>query len=227
MNKAVDRGWRAWYVQIMNNGQKNESKEDLRSLQLLDEISRNENVTQRDLSRNLGIALGLTNSYLKNLVSKGCVTVSGIPKKRYSYYLTSKGFREKTRLTYEHLRNFTNLYRFARKDFRSLFAHLERRGIKKVAFCGVDEVAEIAYLSLKEVSLELVAVTDDSKVGKRFFDLTVSSIKDMQTKEPELVVITSFQMGDELTEALAAAGVNRDIICNISSEGWLKRIDAR
>lgn len=216
---------RAWYVQIMNNNHKNESLEDYRSLQLLDEISRNENVTQRDLSRSLGIALGLTNSYIKNLISKGCVTVSGIPKKRYSYYLTSKGLREKTRLTYEHLRNFTNLYRFARKDFRLLFAHLERSGIKKVAFCGVDEVTEIAYLSLKEVSLELVAVADDSKAGERFFDLTVSSIKDTQVHAPDLIVITSFQMGEELTEALVGAGVDRDIICNINSEGWLKRVE--
>ena len=45
--------------------------EEYRSLLVLDEISKNGNVTQRDLSKNLGIALGLVNSYIKNLVSKG------------------------------------------------------------------------------------------------------------------------------------------------------------
>ena len=66
----------------MNN--KDEQLDDYRSLQLLDEISKNHELTQRDLSRKLGVALGLINSYLKNLVSKGYITVSTIPRKRYT-----------------------------------------------------------------------------------------------------------------------------------------------
>ncbi len=50
---------------------------------MLDELSSNGFVTQRDLSRCLGIALGRVNSYIKNLVVEGYITVRSIPPKRY------------------------------------------------------------------------------------------------------------------------------------------------
>src|SRR5574340_629821 len=114
----------------MNN--KNEQSDDYRSLLLLDEISKGTELTQRDLSRKLNVALGLVNSYVKNLVSKGYITVSTIPRKRYKYYLTPSGFAEKTRLTYQHLQNFTNLYRVARRDFSLLFNKIQNSDIKTV-----------------------------------------------------------------------------------------------
>ena len=77
MNKILDRTLPWWYVHGMNSdkGHNIQQAEEYRSLLVLDEISKNGNVTQRDLSKNLGIALGLVNSYIKNLVSKGYVTV--------------------------------------------------------------------------------------------------------------------------------------------------------
>ncbi len=198
---------------------------------LLDEISKNQDLTQRELSSNLGIALGLINSYLKNLVSKGYVTVSHIPKKRYKYFLTPKGLVERTRLTYAHLRNFTNLYRVARRDFRQLFQAVANSNVTRVGFCGVGEVAEIAYLSLKEVNLELTGVFDDleGSSGKEvnFFGLTVAPLSEAADAGCELLVITSFQRGDELRKALKQNRVREDAICDISKGGWLKKIDAR
>jgi DNA-binding MarR family transcriptional regulator len=207
----------------MNNKENNQ--DDYRSLLLLDEISKNNKLTQRDLSKNLGIALGLINSYIKNLISRGYITVSAIPKNRYKYYLTPKGFREKTRLTYEHLRNFTDLYRVARKDFRQLFFDIANAHVKGVAFCGVDEVTEIAYLSLKEVDLELKGVLDDSKAGGKFFDHDVVSVDRANELEFDLVIITSFKGGTGLREKLLASGIPEEKISDISGGDWLKRIE--
>ena len=206
----------------VDKGHNIQQAEEYRSLLVLDEISKNGNVTQRDLSKNLGIALGLVNSYIKNLVSKGYVTVSAIPSKRYKYYLTPTGFTEKTRLTYEHLRNFTNLYRVARRDFGVLFRDMESSGIKKIAFCGVDEIAEIAYLSLKEVTLELAAIADDEKEGTKFLGQNVVSIKELKKYCPELIVITSHR-AEELRSSLLSAGVPFDAILDISNGGWIKK----
>lgn len=211
----------------MNTAKDNNNAEgnDYRSFLLLDEISKDASVTQRSMSKDLGIALGLINSYVKNLVSKGYVTVSGIPKKRYTYYLTPKGFKEKTRLTYAHLKNFTNLYRVARKDFSRLFLNIkEHSNITTVAFSGIDEITEIAYLSLKEAGLELTNVFDDDSVGKDFFGLTVRSIEDAAELKPELIVITSFAGSSQLKEKLIKGGVEEKIICDISANGWIKKI---
>ena len=208
MNKPVDMGVKIAYVHIVNT--KSEDNEDYRSFLVLDEISKNNEVTQRDLSKKLGMAVGLVNSYIKNLANKGYITVSAIPKRRYLYYLTPKGFVEKTRLTYHHLQNFTNLYRVARKDFSSLFHYLTDTGVKSIAFCGLDEVAEIAYLSLSEVDIKLAAVFDNERVGDNFFGRKVKPIKEALEFEVERIVITSFTSGEFVVKELVDCGVSKD-----------------
>jgi DNA-binding MarR family transcriptional regulator len=103
-----------------------------KSLQILDELSSNDSITQRDLSKRLGIALGLVNSYIKNLVKKGYITVKAIPPKRYAYYLTPKGLTEKTRLTYHLLHDYTRIYREAKSNLKELFKEMSSKGVKKV-----------------------------------------------------------------------------------------------
>jgi predicted transcriptional regulator len=66
-------------------------------LGLLDAVERGD-VTQRSLSRELGIAVGLVNAYVKRCMNKGLIKVQQIPPRRYGYYLTPKGFVEKSQL---------------------------------------------------------------------------------------------------------------------------------
>jgi DNA-binding MarR family transcriptional regulator len=178
-----------------------------RSLQLLSEISGEEPLSQRELSRRLGIAVGLVNSYLKNLVSKGFVRVKNFPSNRYAYLLTPQGIAEKSRLAYQHLSYFTSLYTVARQDYLDLFHRLEQSGVCEVAFCGVDEVAEVAYLSLQETGLKLVAVMDDGRQGEQFFGIPVVSVAEGVLMERALLVITSLKRRDELAQKLKDLGV--------------------
>ena len=185
-----------------------------RSFQLMEEIAREEPVTQRELSRRLDIALGLVNSYLKNLVAKGYVRIRAFPRNRYAYILTPQGIAEKSRLAYQHLSYFTNLYRIARQDYAALFRSLEASGVGKVSFCGVDEVAEIAYLSLRETGIELVAVMDDGRAGELFFDTAITSTEEGIRAGADRIVVTSFKRGESLRERLLLLGVPGEIICS-------------
>lgn len=188
-------------VQKMN-GEKPENQDSYKSLLLLDEISKGETLSQRDLSKKLNIALGLVNSYIKNLVSRGYITIKAIPSKRYAYYLTPKGFTEKTRLTYHHLQNYTNLYMNARRDFHRLFNELYIHGVRKVVFAGFDEVAEIAYLSLQEVDIELKGIVDDDREGKKFFKSVVLPFNEIKRLEYNTVIITTFFKKDLVYQKL-------------------------
>ena len=189
-----------------------QAPDDYRSFLLLDEISRNNEITQRDLSKRLGIALGLINSYIKNLASKGYITISAIPRKRYKYYLTPQGFIEKTRMTYHHLQNFTNLYRVARHDFQKLFHNFHKDNIKSVVFCGTDEVAEIAYITLQEFGIKLVAVVDSKNESKSFLGQKTRSIEDLKIMDYDRVIITSFLKEEELYSEMVKIGVSPDKI---------------
>ena len=195
------------------NGNSGKNPDTYRSFLLMEEIAGEEPVTQRELSRRLDIALGLVNSYLKNLVTKGYVRIKEFPKNRYAYILTPQGIAEKSRLAYQHLSYFTNLYRIARQDYAELFRSLAAAGIRNVSFCGVDEVAEIAYLSLQETGIDLVAVMDDGRVGDRFFDRVIVSLAEGMKTGADRFVITTFKRGDGLRDQLVGLGVGREAIC--------------
>jgi DNA-binding MarR family transcriptional regulator len=174
-----------------------------RSLLLLDEIGREEPVSQRELSRRAGIALGLVNSYLKNLVAKGYVRIKSFPRNRYGYLLTPPGLAEKSRLAYQHVNYFTNLYRQARRDHAALFARLAAQGVRRVVFCGCDEMAEIAYLSLGEAGIDLYRIVD-MEPREDFFGRAVLPIS--EAPPGETVVVTSSKKGKELRTELLRLG---------------------
>jgi len=201
-------------VQKMND-EKQENLDTYKSLLLLDEISKGEPLSQRDLSKNLNIALGLVNSYIKNLVSKGYVTIKAIPAKRYAYYLTPKGFSEKTRLTYHHLQNFTNLYRVARRDFKELFSRFSREGVKSVVFAGADEAAEIAYLSLQEFNIEFAGIVDNERVGKDFFKYKIMPFERIKEINADFVIVSSFIKRDEIYKKLMEVDISPEKISTI------------
>ena len=64
------------------------------TLGVLNAVDENSGVTQRGVAKEVGIALGLTNTYLKRCVKKGLIKVQQAPANRYAYYLTPKGFSE-------------------------------------------------------------------------------------------------------------------------------------
>jgi DNA-binding MarR family transcriptional regulator len=143
------------------------------TLGMLNAVAGNAVVTQRSLARELGIALGLANAYLKRCVSKGYIKVSHVPARRYSYYLTPKGFAEKSRLTAEYLSQSFNFFRLARGQCHELFAECARRGWRRVALVGAGDLAEIAKLVAESHEVELVGLVD--RRASRFGRLPVRS----------------------------------------------------
>ncbi len=192
-NKFLTIECPSWYVQLMNIERSSPTDLDhYRSLQILDELSGNDSLTQRDLSSRLGIALGLVNSYIKNLVARGFITIKTIPPKRYAYYLTPKGFTEKTRLTYHMLQDYTRIYREARTNFNKLFHDLEKNSVQKIIFAGADEVAEIAYITLQETGLKLIGVLDNERVGETFFTRPIKPLGNVTDTDHDVIVVTSY-----------------------------------
>ena len=183
--------------------------EPYRSLQILDELSKNDSLTQRDLSSSLGIALGLVNSYIKNLIKKGYITVKAIPSKRYAYYLTPKGLTEKTRLTYHLLHDYTRIYREAKNNFKQLFKEMSVKGSRKVVFAGSDEVAEIAYITLHETTLELVGIVDSEIKMDKFFGKDIQPLDAVKDMEYDSIVVTTYLKRELLYRSLIKMGLKK------------------
>lgn len=194
------------------NGKPEHPLEDIVALKLLEEIESGENISQRSLSDKLDIALGLVNTYVKHLVKKGYVRVKQFPKIRYKYLLTPEGMAEKSRLVYKHLSYYNNLFKTVRNDCLNLLRQLERQGVKTVIFCGVDEVTEIAYLSLRETSIKLAGVFDDDEAGKLCLGFTVLPVNKITETDFDSVFVSSLKKRDKYTAALEEFGIEREKI---------------
>lgn len=125
---------------------------------LLAAVSDSDQHTQRSLAGRLDVALGLANALLKRCVSKGLIKIQSAPARRYAYYLTPKGFAEKSRLVAEYLESSLNFFRHARGQYEELFVALAGRGISRIAIAGSGELAEIAMLSASAAGISVQAV---------------------------------------------------------------------
>jgi DNA-binding MarR family transcriptional regulator len=134
---------------------------------LLSAIEESCMVTQRSLARRLGIALGLTNAYLGRCINKGLVKVSQAPANRYKYYLTPKGFAEKSRLTAKYLSYSFDFIRKARAEYADIVRACEERRWRTVLLCGRGELAEVAILSAEGTDVTIAGIVDPASERNR------------------------------------------------------------
>jgi DNA-binding MarR family transcriptional regulator len=185
-----------------------------RELEILIAIGEGKPLTQRALAQRLGVAVGLTNLYLRRLMRKGYVKVGGFPRKpavrkRLRYLLTGKGLAEKSRLTYEYMSHSLQLYRRARAHLREAMAGLPDRDARRIALYGAEDAAELAYLTLRELGLEPMAVFD-GQPGRPFLGLVVRDVRELAPREFDAVVVATFDKPDAHIATLTALGVPRD-----------------
>jgi DNA-binding MarR family transcriptional regulator len=177
-------------------------------LGLLTSIERNSAITQRKLAGDLGIALGLANSYLRRCVRKGLIKIGQVPLNRYAYYLTPQGFAEKSRLTAEYLTVSFNFFRRARSDCAELLQECAARGWTRVALCGAGDLAEVAVLSAGESEIEVVCVIDAARAGGRC--ISVPIVADLAAAQQQGafdgVILTDTQAPQRRFDELIASG---------------------
>lgn len=157
---------------------------------ILVRVGESEHVNQRTLAKELGVALGMTNSYVKRCVRKGLIKISQIPPNRYAYYLTPQGFTEKTRLTAEYLSDSLTFFRRARMQYDDIYQQCTAAGWRHLALAGDGELAEIAILSAREHDVVLQGVIVTVKAGESCLGLPVVTGLDALDR-PDAAILTA------------------------------------
>ena len=145
----------------------------LKTLEILEELSTNGHVTQRELSHKVGIALGLANFFIKRLVQKGYVEVVYLERNRLGYLITPQGIAEKSRLTYSYIHRSYGYVRKVRVSIREKLKILSREGVSNVVIYGGGDIAEVTYLAIQEVGMKLAGVVDGARGGRAFLCYTI------------------------------------------------------
>jgi DNA-binding MarR family transcriptional regulator len=180
-----------------------EPEKDEITLGVLSAIEGDSAISQRTLSEELGVALGLANAYLKRCVRKGYIKIQQVPRRRYAYYLTPQGFAEKARLTGEYLSSSLQFFRRARGEMGDLMHECLARGFRRIALAGATELAEIATLTAHGLDIELVGVVHEEANGGSFCGLPMT--RRLQDLGPvDAVIVTRMTDIDGLWAELAA-----------------------
>jgi hypothetical protein len=168
-------------------------------------------VTQMTLSKRIGVAVGLINALLRRATLKGFVKVRAAPYKRYAYYLTPKGFAEKSRLVAEYLEVSLEFFREARREYEDLFTRARGRGLRRLVLAGSGELAEIAVLAGHAAGVELVAILDSETNRERLFGLpVVRSLTDL--RDIDAFVVTESRAPQAAYARLRATVPERQIL---------------
>ena len=192
-----------------------------RDLAILNAVAKNKHLTQRQLAREVGIAVSLANQSLHRLIRAGLVQAIRIHSRRLRYLLTPEGVDCRIRLSRVQMCGALAQYREIRKALFPVLEPLVRSGRRRIALYGCGEGAELVYLFLREHDLSL-SVVFDVLGGSRFLGHPVHGFAELSPEDFDSIVLTLTDDGEQvagIVEALVSRGVSPECIVALCAEG--------
>jgi len=176
--------------------------QELRELNLLQELEKNPVCSQRELSNRFGFALGVTNACLKRMIQRGWIQVKDIDHRRIGYYLTPKGLAEKSKLNHHLISWSLQHYSVLREFIGQRLQEMSAQGVKRVAFYGVSQEMELAYLLIQGAAMTLAGIVEDPERinNTNLFGLQLKDVNQIATLQPDAVFVTSLSEQKERIE---------------------------
>jgi len=178
--------------------------QDIRELNLLQELEKNPIISQRELSNKFGIALGLTNACLKRMARRGWIRIMNLDHRRIGYYLTPKGLAEKTKLTLRLISWTVKHYGTLKDRIAVRLIEMQEVGVERVVFYGVSDEMEIAFVTLQGVNIKLVGIVEDDERFKPqiIFGHELEPVSRVHELKPDGILITSLNEIDKKRKRL-------------------------
>lgn len=126
---------------------------------ILDTIEKNQEATQREISKHTGISLGSVNVIIKRLIKKGLVKIERLSPRTIRYILTPAGMKEKTRTTYKYIVNSYNYIRKINIKIDRVIVENTQEGLKSVVLFGSgDEIYTLLQKKLNTHNIPFVHI---------------------------------------------------------------------
>jgi len=179
--------------------------EELRTLTIFNTVENRPGINQRKLARELGISLGLTNTYFQRVLKKGWVRAKQVKPRRWLYFLTPQGALEKSRLSLSYMHRTLESFRELKNKGDEYLYILHEKGVKGIYLCGEDDLIEILSFCFTGVKIELLSIIPEKNLltdteqnnGKKFPEL----------KSGELIMIASLENQDLIINFLIQQGL--------------------
>ena len=145
-------------------------KKNFHELNFFNALEKAEEKTQKTISSEIAVSIGMANALIKKFLKKGLIKVQQAPYKRFVYYLTPRGFADKIKLVKEYINESLGFFRKVRSDFNKILISDNSDGYY---LYGISEICEIAILSSLENNKKIISIVDEKFKQKRFLNLLV------------------------------------------------------
>jgi len=165
---------------------------------ILDMIEKKPNITQREISKTLGIAVSMVNDHIDQYEKDKLIKRKKHSTKTVEYFVTKKGAERRKLLNIWYLKSSHSVYLSAKNNITSFLNQIIDRGFKKILLYGAGEVAEIMLQVMNDdnqIPLEVVAVIDDNKdrIGDKLVNLPIITLDELSKYNHDGIMISSYK----------------------------------
>ena len=110
---------------------------------ILNYISKDENISQRQLAKLTDLSVGHLNFLLHKMVDKGLLTIERINSRNLRYILTPEGIAKNTKRVYSYVKNAVKQVLLLKNELETVFEHYGLQGRNIYIDKENDEIYEI------------------------------------------------------------------------------------
>ena len=174
---------------------------------ILDLIEKNPKITQREISKNIGVSTSMINDHMEEFEKKGLVKKKKYSTKTVEYLITKKGIEKKKVLNIGYLNSTKDLYFQAKENFEKFLASVKMKGFTNILLYGAGEVAEMllhTVMTSKTNEVTVVAVVDDdpNKIGSKIGNYVIIPKESIREFDHDGILVSTYNRKDEIKEKL-------------------------
>jgi len=140
---------------------------------ILESIDNNSAITQRELSKKLGISLGAINILINKMVREGLIKIEKVSTNTILYMLTPKGFMEKVDKTYKYIKIHYKYITETKDKIKQQLLRVLENEEKIIVVLGQDETGELVKTAIKEIDSSRVQLSDADDINGKEKNLIV------------------------------------------------------
>jgi predicted transcriptional regulator len=184
---------------------------------ILEFLSKDSNITQRAIAKQLDSSLSMVNQYLEEYEKNELLIKEYKSTKYIEYKLTRKGHLRLKELNIKYLESIRKIYLSAKGDVLRFLYQLVKNGYRNILLYGAGEVAELTLQVLSEektLPIYVKAIVDDDESKQNTKILGISVISSLHIKEYDVdgIFISSYGHSKTIKKKLLNMNYSMDTI---------------
>ena len=182
--------------------------EELRTLTLFNTVDSSPEIKQRQLARELGISLGLANTYFQRVLKKGWIRAKQVKPRRWLYFLTPQGALEKSRLSLAYMNRTLNSFRELKNKCDEYLLILSKKGVRGIHLCGENDLTEVLSFCFSGFDIELLSVIPEKDLLDNPEQRANPTLPEL--KSGEMILLASLERWAPLAELMTQQGLQKN-----------------